>query len=229
MDVVHLEAGGSWCCGRVERSSSPAGRGPDSARCPEPLRGTSRYCRLLFVNLNPGWNRDKNSTENATVGASEEASWSFCRALFSRYPIEVGRMSWWDQAIGLGWRIIHGDAPGSLRPPDKRTWANANLAGWELLPLHSQSAGFLSRPNDGVTGCSLTASLGASLRLAMRLRRPVTIGGEGGGGDGRERCFGSTTLTERACSAFSTPRPPPLPSPGHSCREFGGPMSSSSL
>jgi hypothetical protein len=142
---------------------------------PNLFAGQVDTCELLFVNINPGWNKDRNPVENAIFAASEEASWSFCRALFSRYPIEVGPMPWWNQAIGLGWRIIHGHAPTDVLPRDKRAWANATIAGWELLPHHSQSAEFLSRLRDDLTGRSLRASLRASLGLAMRLRTRVTI------------------------------------------------------
>jgi hypothetical protein len=142
---------------------------------PNLFAGQVDTAELLFVNINPGWHRDRNPAENTIVAGSEEASWDFCRALFTRYPEEVGPMAWWNQTIGLGWRIIHGCAPVAMSPCDKRAWANVTIAGWELLPHHAQSAGFLSRLGDGATGCAVEASLAASLGLAMRLGKRVTI------------------------------------------------------
>lgn len=130
---------------------------------------------VLFVNINPGWHEGTNATENSIVGASEEASWRFSRALFTRFPAEVGRMTWWNQAIGVAWRVIHGAPPMGTSSREKRSWANAHVAGWELLPIHSQSAGFLASLNDVAIGSALMSSMRGSLRLAMRFPSDITI------------------------------------------------------
>lgn len=142
---------------------------------PHLFAGNLETVELLFVNINPGWQEQRNPIEDAIVGRSEDASWCFSRSLFTRYPAEVGRMTWWNQAIGLGWRIVNGASPVSLRADQKRSWAIAHLGGWELFPLHSRAAGFLNARRDPTTAEALHLAMQASLCLAVRLARKTTI------------------------------------------------------
>lgn len=130
---------------------------------------------LLFININPGWDRARNSIEDGIVARSEDASWSFCRALFTIYPDSVGPMNWWSQAIGLAWRIVHGQAPQKRTAREKREWADSRVSGWELLPLHSKGAGILHCMDRHPTGISAIAAMRASLGFAIRCSAPVTV------------------------------------------------------
>lgn len=142
---------------------------------PHLFAGRPEDTDLLFVNINPGWAAERNRTEDGIVAASEEASWSFCRALFTRYPREVGRMNWWSQSIGIAWRVVHGSAPTGTPTREKQEWADARVSGWELLPIHSTNGGFLNRLTAHPAGRSLRDSMKASLGFALRCGAPVTI------------------------------------------------------
>lgn len=142
---------------------------------PHLFAGKPESAYILFVNINPGWDADRNRVEDGIVSRSEDASWSFCRSLFTRYPEEVGRMNWWSQAIGLAWRIVHGQAPRSRTAREKREWANSRVSGWELLPFHSKSAGIMSCLEAHPVGTSLRRAMRASLGFAVRCSPPVTV------------------------------------------------------
>lgn len=142
---------------------------------PQLFVGQVDTANVLFVNINPGWDARRNATENSIIVASEGASWCFCRELFTRYPAEVGRMSWWSQAIGVAWRVVHGTAPMGMSAREKRTWVNTHVAGWELLPFHSKTARFLVSLDNGSIGSTLVSSMRASLRLAIRFASDVTV------------------------------------------------------
>jgi hypothetical protein len=84
-------------------------------------------------------------------------------------------MNWWSQAIGLAWRIIRNESPQRRAAHEKREWANSHVSGWELLPLHSKSAGVLKRLNKHPAGTVVKAAMRASLGFAVRCRAPVTV------------------------------------------------------
>jgi hypothetical protein len=149
--------------------------GPDQFRrdVPHLVAGQIDKAKLLFVNINPGWDEVRNARVEAVVSKSEEDAWEFASNLFTRYPTDVGRMSWWIQMLSLAWRIAEeGRPPGAA---EKRLWGNSNVAGWELFPLHSTNAGFLSRLDEGEAGLSLARSMQHSLELAIRLSAKATI------------------------------------------------------
>jgi hypothetical protein len=142
---------------------------------PHLFAGQVETADLVFVNINPGWNAERNAIENSIVATSEEDAWIFSRSVFSRYSVEVGTMHWWNQAIGLAWRVICGTAPTKASALEKRAWANAHVAGWELLPLHSRNAGFLAYLESTATGLAVLSSMRSSLEFAIRLPAPVTV------------------------------------------------------
>lgn len=142
---------------------------------PHLFAGRPEDSNLLFVNINPGWDPKRNRIEEVIVKRSEEASWSFCRSLFTRYPVEVGKMTWWSQMIGIAWRVLHGRAPAGKSAQEKRKWADERVSGWELLPLHSKSAGVLNRLATRPTGVMIRASMRASLEFAVRCAAPITV------------------------------------------------------
>jgi hypothetical protein len=142
---------------------------------PNLFAGQVDTAHLLFVNINPGWDSRRNAIENLIVHCSEEAAWAFCRSVFTRYPAEVGRMTWWTQMIGIAWRIVHGSAPVGKSSLEKRTWANTQVAGWELFPIHSTSAGFLATLTGGPAAAPARRAMDSSLAVALRFGACVTV------------------------------------------------------
>lgn len=144
---------------------------------PHFVAGNIESPKILFVNINPGWSATANKREDKIVRASEHAAWQFCTNLFTTYPVQVGSMGWWSQAIGLAWRIVHGTEP---RQPaaKKREWACKNVAGWELIPLHSAKLDFkkvLAASQDTGVGSALCESIHASLSAARRVQKRILV------------------------------------------------------
>jgi hypothetical protein len=126
------------------------------------------------VNINPGWNEQQNRLENAIVARSEQDAWSFSRALFTQYKEEIGLNRWWSQAIGIARCILRSSAPKHVSAQEKRAWANTHIAGWELFPIHSQSAGFLHGAGKDAES-PLAHAVEASLALATTFPAKITI------------------------------------------------------
>ena len=156
--------------------------GPDLLQpdVPHAFAGNPFAARLLYVNINPGWNEARNRIEESIVGRSENETWDFSRQLFTRYPAKVGRMYWWNRSIGVAWRIEHGGPPLGIAAREKRAWANEHIGAVELLPLHSNSAGFLhangppGTPKQAMRA-AIEQGMRATLRAALRLRATVSI------------------------------------------------------
>jgi bifunctional DNA-binding transcriptional regulator/antitoxin component of YhaV-PrlF toxin-antitoxin module len=141
---------------------------------PNLFAGQLEKAGVVFININPGWHEELNKKENAIVSRSKQHSWEFCRELFTRYPADIKPNHWWDQAIGIGYRILCGD-PSGIPAQKKREWANTNIAGWELAPFHSSGAGFLKCLNEKPQGALLRGAMQASFRLASALPAKIIV------------------------------------------------------
>lgn len=149
---------------------------------PNTFAGDLSRAQILLVNINPGWDRERNQKEEEVVRKSEQAAWDFSRELFTRYRADVGPMYWWNRCIGVALRIRDEYTP-KMTAQQKREWANRNLASFELFPLHSSRSGFLGKIAPGAsplqTGISagMRATLEAALRMRVRLTLVLSSGG----------------------------------------------------
>ena len=142
---------------------------------PHLFAGRPEDATIMFVNINPGWDKAANAVEDQIVRQSEASAWNFSRDLFTQYPKHVGPMKWWSQAIGLAWRIMHGSSPDDVSAEAKQSWALSYVAGWELFPLHSKRAGFLKQLGRGRTGQLVNKCMRAALELALGFPVPVVV------------------------------------------------------
>ncbi|MBS0264214.1 MAG: formylglycine-generating enzyme family protein [Planctomycetes bacterium] len=147
---------------------------------PCPLIGDLERAKILFVNINPGWNPNINPKEDLIVRTSEQDSWEFFRNFFTRFPAEVGPNRWWAANLEYAWRIVEESRPSRLNE-----WANHHVAAIELFPLHSASAKFLigkaRHPDQIQVLKALEAGRRETLLAAVRNRAPVTIVASSGG------------------------------------------------
>lgn len=182
--LLHRWLWRTWTCvgpsvtAQVNRQFGLSGADEFQPDMPHAFAGRFETARMIFVNINPGWKKSLNEKEERIVRRSEPESWDFCRSLFTRYPPEVGQMWWWNGVLGVAWRIEHGRPPVGLSAREKRNWANENVAGIELLPVHSTSAGFLRGRAIGRTPDLWTAMLAGmreTLHLALRLGVPLVL------------------------------------------------------
>jgi hypothetical protein len=152
--------------------------GDDQVRAdiPHAFAGQLETAQIVIVNINPGWKTAVNDREDAIVRLGELESWEFCRSVFSRYPPEVAHMYWWNRMLGFAWRIAKGFPPVGRSALEKRLWANVNVGAIELLPLHSTSAGFLTRQGASPRlWNAIHDGMRQTLHATIRLQRPLTL------------------------------------------------------